>query len=169
MATTPQAIDRHVRAVRHLVTRLIALLKALPQPVRAALKRETKLATTIPSICKELEKPARTSPSADPQTDCIGARANRKRIATDGPPLTIKAKNRLAKIAPNDTAAAASPVRKGKSVSIQWTGTSRRPWYDGTIVDHNPTTNEHLIKYDDGEQRWHDLADEEAHGQLRWL
>ena len=140
MATTPQAIDRHVRAVRHLVTRLIALLKALPQPVRAALKRETKLTTTIPSICKELEKPARTSPSAVPQTDCIGARSNRKRIATEGPPLTIKAKNKLAKIAPNDTAAAASPVRKGKSVSIQWTGTSRPPWLP-QIYKYHPSND----------------------------
>ena len=37
----------------------------------------------------------------------------------------------------------------------------------GTVVDFDG--NRHLIKYVDGDQRWHNLGSDEAFGQLRWL
>ena len=52
----------------------------------------------------------------------------------------------------------------GSRVSIRWTGTPDAPWYSGRIVDYAPATNEHLVLYDDGEQKMHVLGQEE----LQW-
>ena len=41
------------------------------------------------------------------------------------------------------------------------------PGYTGRIVDYSMVNGQHLIKYDDGDQKWHDLAHEKAFGQLR--
>jgi len=57
----------------------------------------------------------------------------------------------------------------GRRVSIRWTGDKGRPWYTGRIAEFWPTSGEHLVVYEDGEQKAHDLADEVGNGQLRWL
>ena len=62
---------------------------------------------------------------------------------------------------------AVSAYAIGQRVSVWWKGDRGRPWYDGTIKEHDAIRGEHLIEYDDGDERWHDLTDEAAHGQLR--
>ena len=57
----------------------------------------------------------------------------------------------------------------GERVSIRWTGDPGEPWYASRIADFEPASCVHLVKYDDGDQRWHDITSEEANGQLRWL
>ena len=57
----------------------------------------------------------------------------------------------------------------GERVSIRWTGDPGKPWYAGRIADFEPASCVHLVKYDDGDQRRHDITSEEANGQLRWL
>ena len=57
----------------------------------------------------------------------------------------------------------------GQRVSIRWTGDTGQPWYSGKLVEFNASTNEHLVLYDDGEQKMHELAVEEEAKQLRWL
>ena len=57
----------------------------------------------------------------------------------------------------------------GRRVSIRFTGDSGKPWFEGEVVEFHPATDEHLILYDDGEQRLHELEHEEALNQLRWL
>ena len=56
---------------------------------------------------------------------------------------------------------------KDRRVSIYWTGD--RKWFTGTIVQFDATTDEHYIKYEDGDQRWEALAEMEDQSQLRWL
>uniref|UniRef100_A0A7S2G222 Tudor domain-containing protein n=1 Tax=Haptolina brevifila TaxID=156173 RepID=A0A7S2G222_9EUKA len=55
----------------------------------------------------------------------------------------------------------------GRRVSIQWRGCSGEPWYDGCVVGYGASM--HKVRYDDGERKRHNLAKEEAAGQLRWL
>ena len=57
----------------------------------------------------------------------------------------------------------------GRRVSIRWTGDLGKPWYEGKIVEFHAATDEHLVLYDDGEQRLHLLRQEAATNQLRWL
>lgn len=54
-----------------------------------------------------------------------------------------------------------------RQVAIRFTEDRHRPWYSGTVVDFDGHV--HLIKYCDGEQRWHSLSTDESLGQLRWL
>ena len=55
----------------------------------------------------------------------------------------------------------------GSRVSIFWAGEDDEDgaWWDGRVVDFSPATDEHLVKYDDGEQRHHRLAKE----NIKWL
>ena len=57
----------------------------------------------------------------------------------------------------------------GRRLQIRWTGDRGKPWYGGKIVEWWPINEHHLIKYDDGELKAHNLKEEEACGQLRWL
>ena len=57
----------------------------------------------------------------------------------------------------------------GRRVAIRWTGDPGQPWFSGCVAEHFLGLGEHLVRYDDGDQRSHDLADEETNGQLRWL
>ena len=52
----------------------------------------------------------------------------------------------------------------GKKCQVLW---NDNEWYTGRIVDYSMVNGQHLIKYDDGDQKWHDLAHEKAFGQLR--
>ena len=53
---------------------------------------------------------------------------------------------------------------KNCRVRVHWTGCDPPEWFAGVVKDFNPGNNKHLIKYDDGEQKWHRLAEEE----LEW-
>ena len=57
----------------------------------------------------------------------------------------------------------------GKRISIRWTGDVGKPWFSGTVAEFNPISEEYLIRYDDGDQQAHNLANEEEHGLLKWL
>ena len=57
----------------------------------------------------------------------------------------------------------------GKRVSIRWTGDPGKPWYSGKIVEYNVSTEQHLVLYDDGDQKVHHLEREESVKQLKWL
>lgn len=48
-------------------------------------------------------------------------------------------------------------------------GDAGKPWYKGKVVEYSAATGAHLILYDDGELKSHNLAAEEQSGQLRWL
>ena len=56
----------------------------------------------------------------------------------------------------------------GRRVSIQFRDDPGEPFYDGVVAEWD-NCNLHCIRYDDGEQRQHNLAEEEEEGQLRWL
>lgn len=57
----------------------------------------------------------------------------------------------------------------GLRVSIRWTGDRGKPWFSGRIAEWRPTNETHLIVYDDGDAKAHNLKEEEDAGQLRWL
>ena len=42
-------------------------------------------------------------------------------------------------------------------------------WYKGTVRDYDVSEGKHLIVYDDGDQQWLNLEEEQRAQQLRWL
>ena len=60
-------------------------------------------------------------------------------------------------------------VAVGQRVSIRWVGDDGKPWYQGVVVDINTVNMHALVKYDDGDSKWHDLAEEEGNKLLRWI
>ena len=58
----------------------------------------------------------------------------------------------------------------GRRLSIKWLDEKPKPrWFSGVVKEFSVATSEHLVVYDDGDQRQEDLAKEEAAGTLRWL
>ena len=55
----------------------------------------------------------------------------------------------------------------GKRVEVYWDGNDK--WFKGEVKDYAPTTQKHLVKYEDNDTQWLILAQEEQLGQLRWL
>ena len=76
---------------------------------------------------------------------------------------------------PHANALAAPRVRKygedvcARRISILFHGDNPETWHAGVVQSYSLTSGKHLIKYDDGDQRWHDLARDEADGQVRWV
>ena len=54
-----------------------------------------------------------------------------------------------------------------RRLKIWWEGDQR--WYSGVVAQFGIVNSHHLLHYDDGEVKWHDLAHEEHHGQLKWI
>ena len=42
-------------------------------------------------------------------------------------------------------------------------------WYQGTVAAYCEATETHLIRYDDGDSKWHELLTDETLGQLEWI
>lgn len=57
----------------------------------------------------------------------------------------------------------------GRRVQIWWAGDAA--WFDGEVKQYgvHGSGMKHLVIYDDGDQKWHELDDEKRHGQLKWL
>lgn len=56
----------------------------------------------------------------------------------------------------------------GRRVKIFWAGDVPPTWFEG-IVHSIGADERHLIRYDDGENKWHNLGVEEASDQLQWI
>lgn len=54
---------------------------------------------------------------------------------------------------------------KKQRVEVKWDGDQ---WFSGVICEYSAIEDKHLIRYDDGEQQWHDLGEDEEAGDLRW-
>ena len=54
-------------------------------------------------------------------------------------------------------------------VQIYWLGDKK--WFKGRVVEFRPCNRPptHLVKYDDGDQKEHDLEHENEHGHLQWV
>ena len=90
-----------------------------------------------------------------------------KRLATESPtPSSSSSATTRPPALPRPTRPYQDEV-KDRRVSIYWTGD--RKWFTGTIVQFDATTDEHYIKYEDGDQMWEALAEMEDRSQLRWL
>ena len=76
---------------------------------------------------------------------------------------------------PRREAAAQQPKLKRKyqqevlkrRISVLWLGNGPDAWFSGTIKDFSTVDGRHLIKYDDGDSKWHDLTREIATGTVR--
>ena len=53
----------------------------------------------------------------------------------------------------------------GAHVSVQW---ACGGWFDGTVKDYSPATNEHCVSFEDGDQKHYRLNLVEARGHLSW-
>jgi hypothetical protein len=56
-----------------------------------------------------------------------------------------------------------------RRVEVRWRGDLGEPWYSGVISWYNDKSHLHIVTYDDGDTKAHDLAAEVEAGQLRWL
>ena len=60
----------------------------------------------------------------------------------------------------------------GRRLAIRFTGDRGKPWFEGEVASYaviGHHASEHLVHYDDGDTKWHNLGHEEYYGQLRWL
>ena len=55
----------------------------------------------------------------------------------------------------------------GRRCSVLWAGCSPPTWFVGTVREFSSPL--HLVVYDDGDLKWHNLAAETVAGQLEWL
>ena len=56
----------------------------------------------------------------------------------------------------------------GNRVSILFSGDGPNSWFTGVVKEFSAASGKHYIRYDDGDQQWHYLGQEEASKQLRW-
>ena len=40
----------------------------------------------------------------------------------------------------------------GKRIVVQW---ASNKWYKGNVIEYRPTTDEHFVRYDDGDRKWY--------------
>ena len=57
----------------------------------------------------------------------------------------------------------------GRRLSVLWLEERPPTRFSGVIKQYDPANNEHLIVYDDGDQRWHSLETEVRLGNVKWL
>ena len=56
----------------------------------------------------------------------------------------------------------------GKQIEGKFDTANGSLWFAGTVREFSHSNERHLIRYEDGEQRWHDLEDDLDEGVLRW-
>ncbi len=49
---------------------------------------------------------------------------------------------------------------------MSWYTDQGEAWCEGKVVDYSMATEMHLIRYDDGDSKWHALLEEQACRQL---
>ena len=57
----------------------------------------------------------------------------------------------------------------GHRVRVYWPAEMPPDWFEGTIKDYSPASNEHYIVYDDKDHRHHDLLSDERARHVVWL
>ena len=120
-------------------------------------------ATKVPAKPAATKAPAAKAPAAKAKSAAAASKPAAK-PARKKPAKTIEKAPRPAK--------AKTPRGSellGKRVSIRWLGDRGKPWYSGKVAEYYRASGEHLVLYDDGDQKAHNLAGEEEVGQLLWL
>ena len=56
-----------------------------------------------------------------------------------------------------------------RRVQIYFKDDPQPKWYDGEVAEYSQTDKQHLIRFDDGDQNWYDIDEEESATTLRWL
>ena len=88
-------------------------------------------------------------------------------VYEDGDVEKSKSPSRI-RIATTSTSGRLGTSFIGRHVSMLWAGDVPATWFRGTIKDYSPVTQEHLVRYNDGDNKWHSLSAEEAVGRIRW-
>ena len=57
----------------------------------------------------------------------------------------------------------------GCRVSMFWRAELPPSWFTGVVKQFNPASGEHLVVYEDGDQRWHGMEAEAREDNVRWL
>ena len=52
---------------------------------------------------------------------------------------------------------------------VTWWTSAGSAFYAGKVVEYAAASEQHLVKYDDGDAKWHDLLTEETTGSLEWV
>jgi hypothetical protein len=55
------------------------------------------------------------------------------------------------------------------TVALPWSNGTGEVYYEGVISDYCAATEEYLVRYLDGDAKWHGLLQEERIGCLKWL
>ena len=119
------------------------------------------LRAAIPAPADEARDEAEAPPPQQPEE------ARRK---TAKPKLSVQ---RTSRSRGRATAASASASSRDspKRVETLFDQSDSCPgtWYKGTVRDYDVAEGKHLIVYDDGDQQWLNLEEEQRAQQLRWL
>ena len=52
---------------------------------------------------------------------------------------------------------------------MTWWTNAGSAFYAGKVVEYCAASEQHLVSYDDGDTKWHDLLTEETTGSLEWV
>ena len=74
-------------------------------------------------------------------------------------------RSRLTPLATGQPPKQYGPEVKGHRISVLW---DECAWYQGVVVQFSAIDDRHLVKYDDGDTKWHELGLEEAEGGIKW-
>ena len=127
-----------------------------------------------PKVAKPPEPPWKTFEAAElprggrqrkaPATFVAGPASGKRVDLNEGP----GAQTRGDKAPQEEKANGSSQYDKaavGKRVEVYWDGNDK--WFKGEVKDYAPTTQKHLVKYEDNDTQWLILAQEEQPGQPR--
>ena len=119
-------------------------------------KREARAATAAASTA-----PAAASSSATP----AAASSSAAPAATSASSSRSAASSAAASAKPAATSTEPGPRGEivGRTIKVRWAAAPavRGGWYRGVIRQFNSATGQHFIGYDDGDEKWHALAEED--------
>lgn len=135
-----------------------------------------KEAVKLEAMDEEGEEGVQAQPRPPPQERGVRRGASRHAAAqADGahPAVRMQRNGRQLGWAVASSAAAQSEqtYRRqviGRRLSILWLGDGPDCWYEGVVRDYAESMDKHLVRYDDGDTKWHCLGLEESMEQLRW-
>ena len=163
--------ERHERAASELLKELVTAVQKLPQDIKGALMRTSRLPQP-PKEARTPPRPSATAKRARPAPSPATVPRPKKATGANATAAARAASGRPSPTHPPPPPAQTRPPRKhlvGQRVSIRWCGAPGKPWFDGTIKEYDAANHKHLVHYDDNDVKWHSLAEEDANGQLRML
>ena len=132
-----------------------------------------KEAMKLEAMDEKGEKAVLAQPRPPPQERRSGSR--HAAAQADGAPPAVRMQRNWRQLSSAVATSAAAQSEQtyrrdavGRRLSILWLGDGPDCWYEGAVLDYAESMGKHLVRYDDGDTKWHFLGLEESLEQLRW-